>query len=174
MADKGATTIWELWNGDTADPGMNSHNHLMLTGDLGIWIYEYLAGIKSDPKQPGFKHIIMRPHPARQPSGHGPAGPGGVAVASPVGDLKFVNATHRSLFGEIGSNWRVEDGLFVWDVAIPPNATAMVCVPAKDLDAITESGKSVAEAAGVQFLRMESGYAVFAVESGSYHFRAPR
>ena len=154
MAEKGATTIWELWNGDTADPGMNSHNHLMLTGDLGIWIYEYLAGIKSDPKQPGFKHIIMRPYP--------------------VGDLKFVNATHRSLFGEIISSWRIEDGLFVWDVAIPPNATAMVCVPAKDLDAITESGKSVAEAAGVQFLRMESGCAVFAVESGAYHFRAPR
>jgi alpha-L-rhamnosidase len=153
MADKGATTIWELWNGDTADPGMNSHNHLMLTGDLGIWIYEYLAGIKSDPKQPGFKHIVMRPHP--------------------VGDLKFARADHRSLFGTISSDWQIENGQFGWDVSIPPNATATVYVPTKELSEVMENGKPVAEAAGVKFLRMESGCAVFAVESGSYHFRAP-
>ena len=36
MINRGATTIWELWNGDTADPGMNSHNHVMLLGDLLI------------------------------------------------------------------------------------------------------------------------------------------
>ncbi|MFR5959193.1 MAG: hypothetical protein ACLUHA_07220 [Bacteroides stercoris] len=24
------TTIWELWNGDTANPAMNSRNHVML------------------------------------------------------------------------------------------------------------------------------------------------
>ena len=49
MAEQGATTIWELWNGDTADPAMNSGNHVMLVGDLGIWLYENLAGIKPDP-----------------------------------------------------------------------------------------------------------------------------
>ena len=30
MAANGATTIWELWNGNTADPAMNSGNHVML------------------------------------------------------------------------------------------------------------------------------------------------
>ena len=40
MVRKGATTIWELWNGDTADPAMNSGNHVMLLGDLIIWYYE--------------------------------------------------------------------------------------------------------------------------------------
>ena len=39
MIDKGATTIWELWNGDTADPAMNSGNHVMLLGDLLTWYY---------------------------------------------------------------------------------------------------------------------------------------
>jgi alpha-L-rhamnosidase len=37
MAKNGATTIWELWNGNTANPAMNSGNHLMLLGDLLIW-----------------------------------------------------------------------------------------------------------------------------------------
>ena len=41
MVEKGATTIWELWNGDTADPAMNSGNHVMQIGDLGVWLYEY-------------------------------------------------------------------------------------------------------------------------------------
>src|SRR5690606_19748964 len=85
MVSKGATTIWELWNGDTADPAMNSGNHVMLVGDLVIWLYENLAGIKSDPEQPGFKHIIMKPEL--------------------VGDLKFVKASHRSPYGWIRSEW---------------------------------------------------------------------
>jgi alpha-L-rhamnosidase len=63
MIAKGATTVWELWNGDTADPAMNSGNHVMLVGDLVIWLYETLAGIAPDPAQPGFKHIVMRPQP---------------------------------------------------------------------------------------------------------------
>ena len=61
MVAKDATTIWELWNGDTADPAMNSGNHVMLVGDLVIWLYENLAGIQTDPAQPAFKHILMKP-----------------------------------------------------------------------------------------------------------------
>lgn len=61
MVEKGATTIWELWNSDTADPFMNSWNHVMLLGDLLIWYYEDLAGIKPDPSIPAFKRIIMKP-----------------------------------------------------------------------------------------------------------------
>ena len=61
MTEKGATTIWELWNGDTANPKMNSANHVMQLGDLIAWLYEDVAGISSDLKRPGFKHIIMKP-----------------------------------------------------------------------------------------------------------------
>ncbi|HKO79968.1 MAG TPA: family 78 glycoside hydrolase catalytic domain, partial [Chitinophagaceae bacterium] len=42
MTEQGATTIWELWNGNTANPQMNSQNHVMLLGDLLIWLYEDL------------------------------------------------------------------------------------------------------------------------------------
>ena len=63
MIENGATTIWELWNGNTADPAMNSGNHVMLLGDFLIWLYEDLAGIKPDPLNPGFKHIVMKTNP---------------------------------------------------------------------------------------------------------------
>ena len=56
----GATTIWELWNGDTADPAMNSQNHVMLLGDLITWMYEYLGGIAPDDCGAGFKKIKMK------------------------------------------------------------------------------------------------------------------
>jgi alpha-L-rhamnosidase len=61
MVERGATTVWELWNGDTANPAMNSGNHVMLVGDFVIWLYEHVAGIRADAEQPGFKRILMRP-----------------------------------------------------------------------------------------------------------------
>ncbi len=45
MLTQGATTIWELWNGNTAAPAMNSANHVMMIGDLLTWYYEDLAAI---------------------------------------------------------------------------------------------------------------------------------
>ncbi len=150
MVEKGATTIWELWNGDTADPAMNSGNHVMLVGDLVIWFYEALAGIASDPSQPGFKHIVMRPRP--------------------VGDLTRVAASHRSPYGPIVSEWSRGEGRFDWAVTVPPNTTATVYVPAASVDAVTESGGPLAKAKCVKVLRAEGGAVVVAVESGRYRF----
>ena len=59
MAEHGATTIWELWNGDTASPKMNSGNHVMLLGDLLSWLFEYVAGIM--PERRGFRTVFMHP-----------------------------------------------------------------------------------------------------------------
>ena len=152
MAEKGATTVWELWNGDTADPAMNSGNHVMLVGDLVIWLNETVAGIRPDPAQPGFKHIVMKPQP--------------------LGDLTEVKATHRSPYGVIASEWHREKGSFDWRITVPPNTTATVYVPASRADSVTESGKPLGEARGIKLLRMEGATAVIAVESGSYRFAA--
>jgi alpha-L-rhamnosidase len=152
MVEEGATTVWELWNGNTANPAMNSGNHLMLVGDLITWFYENLAGIRPDPERPGFKHIIMRP--------------------TPVGDLTFVNASHRSPYGEITSEWKRNANSFSWDATVPVNATATVWVPARDPSVVTEGGKPVNQAAGVKYLRADNGEAVFEVGSGKYHFES--
>ncbi len=152
MASKGATTIWELWNGDTANPAMNSGNHVMLVGDLTIWLYEDLAGIKSDPAQPGFKHIIMTPHP--------------------VGDLTFARAIHRSPYGLITSEWKRSAGAFDWQITVPTNTTATVSVPTADAASVTEAGKPVAKVKGVTFLREEAGAAVYTVGAGVYRFHS--
>jgi alpha-L-rhamnosidase len=120
MVEQGATTIWELWNGNTADPTMNSGNHVMLVGDLVVWFYEYLAGIA--PATPGFKTIKMQPHP--------------------VGDLKWVKATHNSPYGKIFSEWHRNGGKFDWQIEIPANTTATVIVPDGKLGKILCNGKA--------------------------------
>jgi alpha-L-rhamnosidase len=152
MVSKGATTVWELWNGDTADPAMNSGNHVMLIGDLIIWFYETLAGIAPDPAQPGFKHIVMRP--------------------TPVGDLLYAKASHRSPYGTIRSAWTRRNVAFEWQVEVPPNTTATLYVPASDPGRVTEGGQPLDRAAGVKLLRAEGGRVVLEVGSGEYRFKA--
>jgi alpha-L-rhamnosidase len=142
MVEHGATTIWELWNGNTADPTMNSGNHVMLIGDLVVWFYEYLAGIAPDDGQPGFKHIVMRPQL--------------------VGDLKFVKASHNSPYGLIASEWHRKGGKFDWRIEIPANTTATVYVPATELDKVGAGGL---KAAG-----FKNGRAIYQIGSGKYHF----
>jgi len=142
MIENGATTIWELWNGNTADPTMNSGNHVMLIGDYVVWLYEDLAGIKSDPQKPGFKHIIMQP--------------------TPVGDLKFVKATHESPYGLISSEWHREGNKFDWQIEIPANTSATVSVPSTNPNAVTLKG--------IKPSRVENGRVIFELGSGKYHF----
>ena len=107
MARRGATTIWELWNGDTGDPSMNSANHVMLLGDLLIWEYEYLAGIRA--LEPGYSKIQFRP--------------------TFVEGLNRVDCTYRSVSGTIESHWRRTGKGIEWTVVIPPNTTAEVHLP---------------------------------------------
>jgi alpha-L-rhamnosidase len=152
MVEHGATTIWELWNGNTADPAMNSGNHVMLVGDLVIWFYENLAGISPDASQPGFKHLIMKPEP--------------------VGDLTFVKASHRSPYGKITSEWHKKGAEFDWDINIPANSTATVYIPAANASQVRESGKTLDKTKGVKLVKYENGRAVMEVQSGEYHFKS--
>ncbi len=159
----GATTIWERWDGWTPqrgfqDPGMNSFNHYSL-GSCGQWLFDSAAGIGLDPQQPGFRQIIIHPRVG--------------------GGLKSARASFRSIRGLIVSSWTLKGGQFTLDITIPANTTATVYLPAAATRstgypaAVQESGKPVAEAEGVKFLRTEGGEAVFAVQSGVYRFTTP-
>jgi len=61
----------------------------------------------------------------------------------PVGDLKFVKATHNSPYGKISSEWHRHGNEFNWQIEIPANTTASVIVPAEKLGHITCNGKVV-------------------------------
>lgn len=152
MIGKGATTIWELWNGDTANPWMNSRNHVMLLGDVITWMYQDLAGIRPHKSYPGFARLWMEPKPAE--------------------DLTEVSATYRSVAGLIESTWTLDPDTkaFVWKVRIPANTRANVLIPAASVDDITESGKPVMEVEGLKFVRIENNRVNLEIGSGEYTF----
>ena len=111
MIKKGATTVWELWNGDEAGPAMNSGCHAHLIGDLLRWYYESLAGIGPDLSAPAFRKVWMEP-------------------CFPEG-LESVSASFNSPYGTIASSWKRDGDRLSWDIEIPVGATATVLVPEK-------------------------------------------
>ncbi|MDY4811295.1 MAG: family 78 glycoside hydrolase catalytic domain [Muribaculaceae bacterium] len=138
MASRGATTIWELWNGDTAAPDMNSGNHVMLLGDLLIWEYEILGGISNAEGSSGYKKIRLAPLFDRS--------------------LGHVDCTYESIYGPIVSNWAyAPDGTLSYHFEIPANTTAEVYLPA-DMPAT----------GAASLLRKEGNRNVYLYHSGSY------
>lgn len=98
----GVTTLSEQW-----DPRKGaSWNHFMM-GQIDEWFFKTLAGIR--PSIPGFKEFIIQP--------------------TPVGDLKWVEAGHKTLYGDVKVNWKIEDNDFHLSVVIPVNSQATVILP---------------------------------------------
>jgi alpha-L-rhamnosidase len=125
MTENGATTIWELWNGDKANPSMNSGNHVMLLGDLLTWCYQYLGGIRQARWKPsgnngtatvpcdspqGYKHFVLKP-------------------AFDIQDCEWANVSYDSPYGTIKSHWRKTLQHLEWDITVPCNTTADICLP---------------------------------------------
>jgi alpha-L-rhamnosidase len=110
MLSKGSTTLWERWDYDTRDPGMNSEALLIQGGNLDAWFYQTLAGIR--PAAPGFKKILIQPNV--------------------VGDLTWVKAHFDSPYGRIASEWKIEGNQLTMDVTVPANTTATIVVPGKN------------------------------------------
>ena len=114
--DNGATTIWERWNSYTLEngmgpKGMNSFNHYAY-GCVCEWIWETVAGIASDPSNPGFKHIIMKPIPDKR--------------------LGHVEAEYKSASGIIKSAWKFDGDVWNWTVTIPEGTVATITLPGED------------------------------------------
>jgi alpha-L-rhamnosidase len=116
---------------------------------LGSFLFLKIAGIRADPAGPGFEKVIIRPV---------------------RGDLTRAQARYDSIRGPIASDWERETNRFALHVSIPVNTTAIVYLPAKNAEAITESGKPLTQASNVKFLRVEGKYAVVAINSGDYSF----
>jgi len=143
----GATSLTESWDANR----FSSHNHFML-GQVTEWFYKDLAGIACDPGGAGFKKIVIEPHP--------------------VGDLKWVEATYRSIHGPIAVRWERNGEQFVLKTTIPANTSATVVLPARQGASVREGGVPVERSPGVTFLRREGDRLVFRVQSGSYAFES--
>jgi hypothetical protein len=145
----GATSLTEKWDASVGSFG--SQNHFML-GQINEWFYHDLAGIQSDPDGHGFKKIVIHP--------------------TIVGNLTWVKGKYDSVRGPITTEWKCDAKNLTLDLAIPPNTTATVFIPAQSPEEVTENGVVAVKSRGVRFLRLENGSAVFEIAPGKYRFTA--
>jgi alpha-L-rhamnosidase len=153
---QGATTIWERWDGQKPDGsfqdvGMNSFNHYAY-GAIGEWLYRYVAGLDLDPEMPGYKHILLAPHPG--------------------GGLTNANAEFLSIYGKVKSAWKLEGNDFIYEVTVPANTTATVTLPSAQVDQVTLNAQAI-PATLKESLKQTDKSVSLNVGSGTYTFRYP-
>ena len=116
---KGATTIWEHWDGIMPDgnfwsKAMNSFNHYAY-GSVADWIYGVAAGIQVCEDAPGYARIHIAPQPTAQ--------------------LDWLEASIDTRHGLVSSKWsRTQQG-WRFDITTPVEADIVLpgkalCVPA--------------------------------------------
>jgi alpha-L-rhamnosidase len=63
MVNRGATTVWELWNGiDAAGTARQSLNHYS-KGAVVSFLHRYTAGLRQAPGSAGWERVIIEPRP---------------------------------------------------------------------------------------------------------------
>jgi len=150
----GATSMWEQWRGIEgevfADPELNSMNHYV-GGAIGDWMYSTIGGINPDPDAPGFKRAILSPRPDAR--------------------LTHAAASLETMYGALKTNWSLESpDLFVAEVEVPVNTTALVRLPRAQVERVVESGAGLSVSTGIVTVRQAQTDVVVEIGSGSYRF----
>lgn len=154
---KGATTIWEHWDGIREDgsfwsANMNSFNHYAY-GAIGDWLYRTVAGIDTEESHPGYKKLIIRPQPPKE-------------------GLTWAEGRLETMYGTVRSAWRKrEDGTLELQVSVPPNTEAVIYLPgAREEAEVLESGAALREAAGISSVAASDAGLAVTAGSGEYVF----
>ena len=154
---KGATSIWERWNGYEVAFGkknenhMNSFNHFAL-GAVGQWMFEYQLGITNDHLNGkcGYKHFILQP--------------------SIGNNYLSLSGSYHSNYGEIKSIWTADGKgtMTSYQTTVPANTTATLYLP------IPEKIEEFNNIPGVRFIQktfhLSTSVAEYELESGTFRF----
>jgi alpha-L-rhamnosidase len=109
MVDRGATTVWERWEGIDADGvAHDSLNHYS-KGAVVSFLHRYVAGIRMLDGVPGYRRFRVAPRLG--------------------GGLTWADAVHDAPAGRIGSAWRRSGDRLELTVTVPPGTEAEVVLP---------------------------------------------
>ena len=152
---KGATTIWEHWDGIKPDGSfwsddMNSFNHYAY-GAIGDWLYRKVAGLDKAAAVPGFKRIRIEP-----------------LFGSTL--LAHAKAAYESPYGRIESGWHADGGRIRVEAVVPANAEAEIVLRGATLAGLAESGRPLDERSGMLEVEELTLGVRLVVGSGRYRF----
>lgn len=124
MIDRGATTVWERWDGIREDgTPFESLNHYS-KGAVISFLHRHVAGIRLIDDEPAYRRFRIEPQPG--------------------GGITWAQAKHDSRYGRIECRWRLAGDELELTAVVPPGTTAEIVLP----------GSPVANvAAGVHSLR---------------------
>ncbi len=117
----GATTVWEHWNslkedGSFWSTDMNSFNHYAY-GAIFDWIFASAVGIAPTEDAPGYKHILIAPHPHKA--------------------LGFVDAGIKTVRGDVHMKWYYKGDTVYYEITVPKGATATLSLPSGYTEELT-------------------------------------
>jgi alpha-L-rhamnosidase len=150
MLENDATTLWEHWEGSD---NTFSHNHPMF-GSVSGWFRRWLGGIQAAEGAVGFDRIVIRPQL--------------------VDGLASVKCSHRSIRGLIGSNWTNSPEKRTFEFTIPPDTQALVILPMREGETLTEGGKQIVESKELSIGTITPTSASLFLLSGRYSFTIKR
>ena len=104
--NKGATTIWEDWEGVSEEGVPTASQNHYSKGAVASWFFEYICGIQLDSNVPAYKHFYLHPEPG--------------------GNLSHARAVFHSKYGEIHSSWRKSEDVITYTFTVPANTSASV------------------------------------------------
>lgn len=154
---KGATSIWERWNGYEVAFGPNNENHMnsfnhFALGAVGQWMYEYQLGITTGYMngESGYKHFVLQP--------------------AAGANYLSLSGSYDSNYGKIESAWTADGKgqLISYKTTVPANTTATLYLP------VSESVTDFGETAGIEFIRRTTHFSIpvaeYRLTSGKFEF----
>ena len=109
MLDRGATTIWEDWEGIDADGHATASLNHYSKGSVVRFFYSHTLGLRQTPGSVAWEQFVVEPVP-------GPA-------------LTWARGSFDGPRGVIGVEWRVDGADFVLDVEVPSGSSAELRLP---------------------------------------------
>ena len=104
---EGATTVWENW---TPDASLNHYSK----GACCQWLFDTLCGVKLDGRE---NHFVIELHT--------------------VGQLERISLAYDSVYGAVESGWSREGEAVTYNITIPANCSATLCLPGKEAEEIS-------------------------------------
>jgi alpha-L-rhamnosidase len=109
MVDRGATTMWERWDGVSADGVPHDSLNHYSKGAVVSFLHRYTAGIQQVDGAPAYRRFRVQPRPG--------------------GGLTAAEAAHESPYGRIESAWRLHGDALTLRVVVPAGTEAEVVLP---------------------------------------------
>jgi alpha-L-rhamnosidase len=130
MIDRGATTVWERWDGIREDgTPFESLNHYS-KGAVISFLHRHVAGIRLIEEHPAYRRFRIQPQPG--------------------GGITWAQAEHDSPYGRIECRWRLAGDELELTAVVPPGTTAEIVLPGSPVASV---------AAGLHSLRTPAGRA---------------